>query len=37
MADNIILSAARMNEASLWIQDVDFQGADEVQYIPKSE
>lgn len=37
MADSIFLATARAREATLWTQDVDFQGLEDVQYIPKSE
>jgi predicted nucleic acid-binding protein len=35
MADSVMLATARMQEATLWTQDVDFQGAEGVEYISK--
>ncbi|MDK9718594.1 MAG: type II toxin-antitoxin system VapC family toxin [Trichlorobacter sp.] len=35
MADSIILATARLNEATLWTQDNDFEGIDGVRYFPK--
>jgi predicted nucleic acid-binding protein len=35
MADSIILAAAREHEATLWTQDEDFKGLDNVKYFPK--
>ena len=35
MADSIILATARAYDATLWTQDADFEGIDEVQYIEK--
>ena len=35
MADSIILATARANTATLWTQDVDFEGIGGVQYIEK--
>jgi predicted nucleic acid-binding protein len=35
MADSVMLATARMQEATLWTQDVDFQGAEGVKYISK--
>ncbi len=35
MADSIILAAARANEATVWTQDADFKGLDNVKYFPK--
>ena len=35
MADSIILAAAREHEATLWTQDADFKGLDQVKYFPK--
>ena len=32
MADSVILATARANGATVWTQDVDFQGLPEVQY-----
>ena len=35
MADSIILATAWENEATLWTQDVDFEGFSGVRYAPK--
>ncbi len=35
MADSIILATAWENEATLWTQDVDFEGLPDVRYTPK--
>jgi predicted nucleic acid-binding protein len=35
MADSIILATAREFEATIWTQDSDFDGMDEVKYFPK--
>ena len=35
MADAIMLSTARANEATLWTQDDDFEGLDHVKYIAR--
>ncbi len=35
MADSVILAAARENEATVWTQDADFKGLDNVKYFPK--
>lgn len=35
MADSIILATARLNEATLWTQDKDFEGIDGVCYFLK--
>ena len=35
MADSIILATARANKATLWTQDVDFEGIEGVRYISK--
>lgn len=32
MADSIILATARAHEATLWTQDADFEGLEEVEY-----
>ena len=37
MADSIILATARANNATLWTQDDDFEGLDDVQYIAKKK
>lgn len=33
MADSIMLASARENEATLWTQDADFEGLEDVRYI----
>ena len=35
MADSIMLTTARMHDATLWTQDADFEGMEGVQYIEK--
>jgi toxin FitB len=35
MADSIMLATARACEATLWTQDTDFEGLQEVQYVEK--
>lgn len=35
MADSIILATARAYDATLWTQDVDFVGIDDVRFIEK--
>ena len=35
MADGIILATARLTGATLWTQDVDFEGMRRVRYFPK--
>ncbi|NQU31505.1 MAG: type II toxin-antitoxin system VapC family toxin [Anaerolineae bacterium] len=35
MADSIILATSHTHEATLWTQDVDFEGIAGVNYIPK--
>jgi toxin FitB len=35
MADSIMLATSRMHEATLWTQDVDFEGIEGVKYISK--
>jgi len=37
MADSIILATARATEATLWTQDDDFEGLDDVKYIAKKK
>ena len=37
MADSIMLATARAHEATLWTQDVDVEGLDDVQYIPEGQ
>ena len=36
-ADSIILATARASEATLWTQDDDFEGLDDVKYIAKKK
>ena len=36
MADSLILATARVNEATLWTQDADFEGIEGVQYKAKN-
>ena len=33
LADSIILATARDNSATLWTQDSDFEGIDDVMYV----
>ena len=35
MADSVILATARVYDAILWTQDVDFRGIDGVEYVSK--
>jgi predicted nucleic acid-binding protein len=35
MADSIIYATARLNQATLWTQDADFEGLPSVLYFPK--
>ena len=35
LADSIIMATTRANDATLWTQDVDFEGIGGVQYIEK--
>lgn len=37
MADSIILATARASEATLWTQDDDFEGLDDVKYIARKK
>ena len=37
MADSIVYATARASEATLWTQDGDFEGLDDVEYIPKKK
>ena len=37
MADSIVYATAREREATLWTQDDDFEGLDEVKYIAKKK
>ena len=36
-ADSIVLATARASEATLWTQDDDFEGLDDVKYIAKKK
>jgi predicted nucleic acid-binding protein len=36
MADSVILATARSFGATLWTQDVDFNGLDGVKYFPRA-
>ena len=36
MADSIMLATARLNGATLWTQDADFENIENVQYTPKT-
>ncbi|MBI2527558.1 MAG: type II toxin-antitoxin system VapC family toxin [Candidatus Rokubacteria bacterium] len=35
LADSVVLAVARQHEALLWTQDADFEGLDNVRYLPK--
>lgn len=35
LADSVVLAVARQREALLWTQDADFEGLDNVRYLPK--
>jgi predicted nucleic acid-binding protein len=37
MADSIILATAQQFEATLWTQDVDFEGLEKVNFRPKTK
>lgn len=37
MADSIILATARSYGATVWTQDVDFEGIEGVRYVPKTD
>jgi predicted nucleic acid-binding protein len=37
LADSIVLATARTQEATLWTQDDDFEGLDDVKYIAKKK
>jgi len=37
MADSIVYATARAREATLWTQDDDFEGLDDVKYIAKKK
>ncbi len=37
MADSIVLATARASAATLWTQDDDFEGLDDVKYIAKKK
>ena len=34
LADSVILATARMHDATVWTQDVDFEGIEGVRYCP---
>lgn len=36
MADSIILAAARLHQATLWTEDADFAGIENVRYVAKT-
>ena len=36
MADSVMLASAREHSAVLWTQDGDFEGMEDVEFIPKS-
>ena len=35
LADSVILATARSYDATLWTQDADFEGVEDVQYVAK--
>jgi predicted nucleic acid-binding protein len=37
LADSIVLATARAQDATLWTQDDDFEGLDDVKYIAKKK
>jgi toxin FitB len=37
MADSIILATARSEEATVWTQDADFEGLENIQYITRQD
>ena len=37
MADSIVHATARVREATLWTQDDDFEGLDDVKYVAKKK
>src|SRR5205814_1017054 len=37
MADSVILASTRLHHAILWTQDSDFEGIENVKYIPKKK
>lgn len=37
MADSIMLTTARVLDATLWTQDADFEGMENVQYVAKAQ
>lgn len=37
LADSVILATARRYNATLWTQDSDFEGLEDVQYFPRSQ
>jgi predicted nucleic acid-binding protein len=34
LADSVILATARLHDAEIWTQDADFDGLDDVRYVP---
>ena len=36
LADGVMLATARAHEATLWTQDADFEGLDDVRYVAKA-
>jgi len=36
MADSIILATARVHQSTIWTQDADFEGLEEVKFVPKA-
>lgn len=37
LADSVILACARAHNATLWTQDADFEGLEQVKYVPKRD
>jgi predicted nucleic acid-binding protein len=37
LADSVVLATARKYSATLWTQDSDFEGLDQVKYFPKKK
>lgn len=35
MADSVILATARVHQSTIWTQDADFEGLEEVKFVPK--
>jgi predicted nucleic acid-binding protein len=36
MADSVMLATARRHKATLWTQDADFAGLEDVRYFPRA-